>query len=359
MAIYDRIRKVTVFDADEDVAKVINALGKTGTCVVIAKGRDYKGIVDDRCIEFFKADPSKTKVDKVAIKAPIVKPEHSLLDLVHLFFAGRFKALPFYEGKLLKGVITKSDVLAELIANNAFDQKPVADVMSRPALAVVETTTIAQARALMRDHNVRRIVITRNGKIAGILSTFDLAAATNSPKEREPLVKTKASIDDKTVASFMREEVETIGLGAGLHDAARQMVAKDISALVVVDNANGKPMGVITARDLFETTMIPEEPDVYISGLHDSEKENVPEIKDECKKLLDRVGKSLDVQYMTLHIKNHGNRYSARARLATGKNMFNVSATEYGIMETVKHVLEEIRSMVAKEKPQNIHHLRG
>ena len=52
-----------------------------------------------------------------------------------------------------------------------------------------------------------------------------------------------------TVRDLMRKKIETIKESASVQEAANKMKEKNVSSLVVVDG-NGRPVGLITERDL-------------------------------------------------------------------------------------------------------------
>jgi CBS domain-containing protein len=52
-----------------------------------------------------------------------------------------------------------------------------------------------------------------------------------------------------TVTDFMRKKLETIQKSDSVQEAAKKMIDKNVSSLIVVDR-DGKPIGLITERDL-------------------------------------------------------------------------------------------------------------
>ena len=64
-----------------------------------------------------------------------------------------------------------------------------------------------------------------------------------------------------TVRDLMRKKIETIKESASVQEAANKMKEKNVSSLVVVDE-NGRPLGLITERDLVRKICIR---DVYTS----------------------------------------------------------------------------------------------
>jgi CBS domain-containing protein len=70
-----------------------------------------------------------------------------------------------------------------------------------------------------------------------------------------------------TVSDLMRKKLVTIKESASVQEAANKMKKKDVSSLVVVDE-NGRPLGLITERDLVRKVCIR---DVYTSKVTNKE----------------------------------------------------------------------------------------
>src|SRR5919108_3536943 len=64
-----------------------------------------------------------------------------------------------------------------------------------------------------------------------------------------------------TVKDLMRKKIETIEESVSIQEAANKMKEKNVSSVVVVDE-NGRPLGLITERDLVRKVCIR---DVYTS----------------------------------------------------------------------------------------------
>lgn len=73
------------------------------------------------------------------------------------------------------GIVTERDMLYKIVA----DDLPAAHVllrkiMSSPLVSVEEETPVKKAVELMRKHNFRRLLITRNGAAVGMVNEYDL-----------------------------------------------------------------------------------------------------------------------------------------------------------------------------------------
>jgi signal-transduction protein with cAMP-binding, CBS, and nucleotidyltransferase domain len=69
------------------------------------------------------------------------------------------------------GIVTERDILYRVVAEHRSPFKAVLkDVMSSPLVTVDESAPIKDAIVLMRKHGIRRMPVTKNGKIAGMLT---------------------------------------------------------------------------------------------------------------------------------------------------------------------------------------------
>lgn len=79
------------------------------------------------------------------------------------------------DGKLC-GMVTDRDLVLRCVAaGKQPGQTPVRDVMTRRVISVTPETSVEEARSLMAQSQVRRLPVTENGRLCGILSLGDLA----------------------------------------------------------------------------------------------------------------------------------------------------------------------------------------
>ena len=74
------------------------------------------------------------------------------------------------------GVITERDILRKVVAKglSAGDTK-VMEVMSKPILTIDSNESIVDAQKMMDENNVRRLFVTEEGEIKGVISTRNIA----------------------------------------------------------------------------------------------------------------------------------------------------------------------------------------
>jgi CBS domain-containing protein len=89
--------------------------------------------------------------------------------------------LPVVERGRVRGVITDRDICMALALKG---QPPaavrVAEVIAGPAVSCVPGTDVAEALEIMRDHQVHRLPVVEDGRLAGLVSLNDLALAAGA-----------------------------------------------------------------------------------------------------------------------------------------------------------------------------------
>jgi acetoin utilization protein AcuB len=104
--------------------------------------------------------------------------------------------------------------------------------MSKEPITVDVATAIRDAMALLQRFRIRRLLVTNDGLLVGIVTKNDLAHHPGT----DP------------VGGIMSPEPKTVTAVTALEDAARVMIDGKIGALPVVDSA-GRPVGIITESD--------------------------------------------------------------------------------------------------------------
>lgn len=73
------------------------------------------------------------------------------------------------------GIITERDIICKIVAAR-IDPKstPVSQIMTSPLITIKPDADIDDAAKIMRDKDIRRLIVTNKGKIVGILTEFDV-----------------------------------------------------------------------------------------------------------------------------------------------------------------------------------------
>ena len=94
-------------------------------------------------------------------------------------------ALPVCDDKgKLRGVVTDRDIAVRCVAGNLVPTKAtVSDIMTRGAVTIDENAYIGDAARIMAEAQIRRLPVTKDGTLVGMLSLADLARNTDCDSE--------------------------------------------------------------------------------------------------------------------------------------------------------------------------------
>lgn len=124
----------------------------------------------------------------------------------------------------------------------------VRDLMHPGVLTCRFDSTLGQVAVLLTQHHVHALIVAdRDGRPAGIISDFDLMAGEWLSTDKESL----AAMKKLTAADLMSHPVDTVDADLSVKEAARLMVDRDVSRLLVMDK--GKPVGVISLSDFISS----------------------------------------------------------------------------------------------------------
>jgi acetoin utilization protein AcuB len=126
---------------------------------------------------------------------------------------------------------------------------PVSELMTPNPITIAHTELVGKAMELMARYDIRRLPVTKDGKLVGIISDRDLRQMGGRPSVKLP----KSDRDDAylqlPVEEAMTLNVITIRERQSVQDAIGLMVKYKISGLPVVD-PDGALIGMLSEQDV-------------------------------------------------------------------------------------------------------------
>jgi CBS domain-containing protein len=113
------------------------------------------------------------------------------------------------------------------------------DLMSFPITSVEASLPLSEAARVMTDKDINRLLVMENGKAVAIISSSDFVAS----------IARQESSQRDTVADIMSDAILVCRDKTPVTSAARTMTLAHWRSVLVVD-AKGKPLGVLSDRDL-------------------------------------------------------------------------------------------------------------
>jgi CBS domain-containing protein len=118
-----------------------------------------------------------------------VRPDDSVVDAARVLRDENVGSLPVIDGDRLVGVVTDRDITLRVVAE-ARDPGSVSvqEIASRNPVTAESTIDLDDALKLMARHQVRRLPVTEEGRLVGILAQADVASEVGD-KETGRLVE--------------------------------------------------------------------------------------------------------------------------------------------------------------------------
>lgn len=183
--------------------------------------------------------------DSMSAPVHVVGADARLPDVERLLAATAVSGVPVVDAAHRPiGIITRTDLLdaGAVSAVTGTDRtrlvvpdRRVTDVSLSPPLGVSESDRLAKAVRLMRDAHVHRVVVLSEGKLVGILTTWDVVRAIATSTETRPL--------ERFMSSPALNVSPTLATGRALEKLRRAHVR----ALVVTED--GTPIGVFAQEE--------------------------------------------------------------------------------------------------------------
>ena len=130
----------------------------------------------------------------------------------------------------------------------------VCELMASPVVCIDEMTSVPEAQALMKEHNIRRLVVIDDGKLAGIVTLGDIRGALPSEVTNLNQAELHYLMQQVKMERIVQRDVLRVKPEASLAVAARLMVRYKIGGLPVV-NAERQVIGMITESDIFNAVV--------------------------------------------------------------------------------------------------------
>ncbi len=349
------LQKAKILNGSEPLSKALTLLMDEGTAVFIVNNDEYEGLITDRNLNLNLSDPSKTKCINCIERSPVLYTESSVLEILDSFLLGKFKALPVIDPKSnkIEGSITRIELLEKLLDENIFSSEQVSMLAQSPVYLVDVSSKIGDAKRIMKEKNVHKVLVADKGIARGILSTYDLSTFMLSPKKRDRamIISQVKKPDEQPVCEFLREKIVSIDYSAQLSDAIKQMIQKKVSNILVMKD--NKPFGVLSSTDIFKKAKEYSKKSfqIAVSGLStDYEKRYYPQIIKKIDGVLFKFSKNFSFENISLHIKKGKSMYEAKLHLTADGKLSSFSCTEHSIPEILETLSIEIKKVFSKTK---------
>ena len=256
MKVKELMTKDIIFvDKDQDLQYVIDLMKKHNvTKIPVLENKKLIGIITDNIIAVKLGSIRKREVSTARLHASsvtekdisVISPDDDVSNILKTVGQPGPTMLPVVEDEKLVGVITKADLLG-LVKS----KKILKDIMKKDIISVSSEDRIIHARRIMIDNDVARVTVTKQGKLVGIISDFEIACAFASLKRSISLGHQKHQLDEMLVDDIMKSPVIWTTSAITAKDAAKLMLKYNVGALPILRDS--LIVGIVTRTDLLKT----------------------------------------------------------------------------------------------------------
>lgn len=341
-----KTRNIIKVSPEDNLSQALSLLSSSHDSAFVFEGDQFLGVVNPYYCLIRKSYPSNTKVKKCLVHPPKVNIDDTLERICQLMIESKIHYLPVFSDQRFLGIISARRLLT-VIKDSPRLNLPILDLIKqkKPLVTVYEDDFIAKAINLFKIHRLSKlVVISKNFKLKGILTYFDLISYLITPKERQNLGEregNKTSFNRRYVKNFMKTNVYTLSPNQLLTEAATLILEKEVGSVVVVDNER-HPVGIITTKDLLTAFSRKKElPKIELVGKNLSEKSRkIIEPFIQYLKSLISKSKTPSSAKLIVQEKGEGGVFKAIVSLFSGKKTVKVIKKEG---ENLKEVIADIK----------------
>ena len=103
-----------------------------------------------------------------------VNPTTTTFQIAKMMDQGGIVAIIVKDNDDTVGIITDRDFAVKIAANNLPSDIPVEKIMSSPLITINHSDPISAAAEMMSSKKIRKLAVSENGKIIGIITSTDL-----------------------------------------------------------------------------------------------------------------------------------------------------------------------------------------
>lgn len=103
-----------------------------------------------------------------------VNPTTTVFQVANMMKEGGISAIFVKDGENLVGIVTDRDFAIKIAVDNMSFNTPVEKIMSSPIITIEQSAPISTAAKLMGEKKIRKLVVSNDEKIVGILRSIDI-----------------------------------------------------------------------------------------------------------------------------------------------------------------------------------------
>jgi CBS domain-containing protein len=127
-----------------------------------------------------------------------IRKDTPIFEAIQLMANNDITGIPVVEDDLtLIGMLSEQDVLRLFHTYEDEKDRTVNDFMTQPAIHFEEHELLLDVCYCLRDNSIRRVPVTLNGKVSGVISRSDILKCILKQSEKNAVKSVKAAVKSK------------------------------------------------------------------------------------------------------------------------------------------------------------------
>lgn len=177
-----------------------------------------------------KTAVTKTVADIMSRDVVTMRPDQSATAAAKLMAKKNISSVIIAQENAPAGIVTETDLVRKVVAvEQRKTQTQLSRIMSTPVISVQQDTTLANASSIMNEKSIKKLVVTENGRIAGVVTQTDILKAFETLfKKQTNLVKRQLEGTNQKLKE-MHNEISHASGEATLSDLAKNQFLASMS----------------------------------------------------------------------------------------------------------------------------------
>jgi predicted transcriptional regulator/ribosome-associated translation inhibitor RaiA len=288
--------------------------------------------------------------------------EMSLMKAAELMYVSDSRVLPVVENGNVYGVVSADSIIREAAERSPIASSKARDIASSALVVLKQDESLGKAVSLMKERNIKRILIVdKTGKVSGTLSLRNLMEKYLAQSTGGRI----ASLGNAHGHSTERDSALSIPVSSEMSTSFKTIepdkkigqVLSDIeNGYSIVLAEKGKPVGIITRRDLLEAIVKTGavERNIQTANMPALDEVDLARVNSTIDAAYDRVKKSLNTTYFLLvHFKQYkqeGGKTKHSIHIhASGPGMnFKAESYSWNVLTALQDALGELEREIRK-----------
>jgi CBS domain-containing protein/ribosome-associated translation inhibitor RaiA len=355
------ISEPVVVGADDPVSEIIGKIVTNRLSEVLVQG-SRPGIVTLRSI-MRAGEESDRRASTLTVTPPVTTQDDTVSKAAKIMSQMRVRSLPIVDldGKL-KGAVLSSSILQQFADLESSGRKVFEIMTSRP-VTVDFSDNLDKARSVMVERDFDHLPVTRDGKLAGLITSLDIVSVMGPTEKRGrssklPEPSSKGIIE---VGRILRDAPVTNKPGDDIFQVLRTILGQGRTCSIIVED--GTIRGIVTLRDF--TRLLAIEPElkglpISVVGLPEREFES-----SQAEAKFRRSVEALSHVYQGISearaivkassLEKDRRRYEVQVQIRVPGEQFDFTEEGWSVADVFEKIGEKLKRLMTKPRDKRSH----